>query len=195
MRAIFFDTETTGLPDWKEPSDAPQQPHIVQLAARLVDLETQKEVASMNVICAPNGWGIPPELTAIHGISEEYARQVGVEEKKALVLFHDMWAVADFRVAHNESFDRRIIRIALKRYGGHLPEHVHNLWKEGSAECTMKMSHEIMGGKWPKLAEAYQHFFGVAPPGQHTAIGDVDACQAIYFKLTEGNKADGTTTT
>jgi DNA polymerase III subunit epsilon len=32
---LFFDTETTGLPDFRAPSDAPQQPHLVQLACIL----------------------------------------------------------------------------------------------------------------------------------------------------------------
>ena len=36
--ALFYDTETTGLPDFKAPSEAQHQPHIVQLAALLVDL-------------------------------------------------------------------------------------------------------------------------------------------------------------
>nr|WP_299241463.1 hypothetical protein [uncultured Halomonas sp.] len=34
---LFFDTETTGLPDWKVPSDSEHQPHLVQLAAVLAD--------------------------------------------------------------------------------------------------------------------------------------------------------------
>ena len=35
--AIFYDTETTGIPLFSEPSEHPGQPHIVQLAACLVD--------------------------------------------------------------------------------------------------------------------------------------------------------------
>ena len=44
--AIFFDTETTGLPLFKEHSEHPSQPHIVQLAACLVDLDTRKTIAA-----------------------------------------------------------------------------------------------------------------------------------------------------
>jgi len=51
--ALAFDTETTGLPLFKEPSEHPDQPHIVQLAAVLVDLDTRRELASMDVIVKP----------------------------------------------------------------------------------------------------------------------------------------------
>ena len=47
---IFYDTETQGLPDFKAPSDAEHQPHIVQIACALVDCDARKTVASMDVI-------------------------------------------------------------------------------------------------------------------------------------------------
>ena len=41
--ALFYDTETTGLPLYDQPSDDPRQPHIVQVGAILVDLDTRKK--------------------------------------------------------------------------------------------------------------------------------------------------------
>lgn len=174
------------MPDWHKPSEGPQQPHIVQLAAALVDLDTQKTVASMDVIIKPDGWEIDPEAGAVHGITEHYAREVGVEEVKALMLFHDLWARSDFRVGFNEKFDARIIRIALKRFiPGHEAYHVD--WKLGKAECAMWAAKSVMGtGKWPTLGEAHLHFFGVVQPFAHSAMGDVLATKAIYFAINQG---------
>ncbi|WP_182340872.1 hypothetical protein [Comamonas koreensis] len=60
--ALAYDTETTGLPLFKEPSEHPDQPHIVQLGAILVDLNTRTTIASMDVIIRPDGWTIPDEV-------------------------------------------------------------------------------------------------------------------------------------
>jgi DNA polymerase-3 subunit epsilon len=158
-----------------------------------LEVETKKEISSMNVIVRPDGWSIPPELTAIHGISDAYAREVGVEEIKACILFMDLWKRADVRIAHNEKFDARILRIALKRF---LPPAApyHDEWKAGRSECTMKMAQHAMGvGKFPKLEEAYAHFFHAPPLNLHTAMGDVSACQSVYFALNQGVHSNGTT--
>lgn len=113
---LFYDTETTCLPLFNEPSEHPDQPHIVQLAAILVDPETRKTISSIDVIVRPNGWIIPKDVVAIHGITTEHAMDVGVGEKTALSMLLEMWrGPGRMRIGHNETFDARIIRIGLKR--------------------------------------------------------------------------------
>ena len=145
--ALFYDTETTGLPDFKAPSEADHQPHIVQLAALLVDLDTRQTIQSMDVIVRPDGWTIPDEVAAVHGITTEYAADVGIPERLAVEMFMDLWNNRN-RVAHNEQFDARILRIALMRHQGnifHSPsgKSVPDIWKEGRAECTARMATPI----------------------------------------------------
>ncbi len=191
--ALFYDTETTGLPLFKEPSEHPGQPHLVQLAALLVDLEMRSEIASMDVIVRPDGWIIPDEVSAIHGITTEHAHQVGVSEENALGLFMEL-AGRGLRVAHNETFDARIMRIALMRYCG---EKAADEWKERPAACTANLSLKRcalpptdrmkacgrFGHKTPKLSEAYRHFFGRDFENAHSAIADVKACRDVYFAI------------
>lgn len=45
-RVVFFDTETSSLPLFKLPSEHPDQPHIVQLGACLVDIDTRKVLST-----------------------------------------------------------------------------------------------------------------------------------------------------
>lgn len=183
---FFYDTETTGLPLWKEPSEAEGQPHIVQLAAKLVDSESRELIASMDVIIRPDGWTIPAEVIAVHGITNEHALAVGISEADALDHMFGLWQLAQTRIGHNESFDARIVRIASKRFAA--PELIED-WKEGQAECTGKITRPILqmepktrfGFKMPKLAEAYEYFTGKPLENAHNAMADVDACIAVYF--------------
>ena len=107
---LIYDTETTGIPVWSKPSGSEEQPHIVQLAALLVNMEAQKVIQSMNVIVRPDGWVIPQETIDIHGITNEHAAEVGVSEHLAMALFFALWAGHE-RIAHNTTFDNRIIQI------------------------------------------------------------------------------------
>ena len=181
--ALAYDTETTGLPLFKEPSEHPDQPHIVQLAACLVDIDTRKTIASMNVIVKPEGWTIPDDVAAIHGITTEHAMDVGISEPVALEMFLQLWSER-LRIGHNQSFDARIIRIAQMRHSFSLES--QEVWKAGQSECTCYMARphtKLDKNKLPKLGEAYQHFFDKPMEGAHTAMGDVDGCLAVYFAI------------
>lgn len=175
---LGYDTETTGLPVWKEPSGSVNQPHLVQLAAVLIDSVTKKVVQSMDVIIKPDGWVIPDEVAAIHGITTEKALAIGIPEKLALEMFLAMRGDAE-RVAFNKTFDQRIIRIAAKRY---LDEAAQNKWAiKEDHHCAMQMTRKDIGGKQPKLADAYHHYTGKELVDAHSAIADTKACMEVYF--------------
>lgn len=196
MIGLIFDTETTGLPLYAEPSDHPDQPHIAQIAAVLMDLDTRSVIASMDTLIKPTGWLIPPSVTQIHGISTEKATRFGVTEDVAVAMFMALHAAAEVRIAHNQPFDARIIRIALKRYRA--DEAMG--WSAAPAHCTMQMATPIMklppsermvaknrgGHKSPNLGEAYLHFTGRELKGGHRAMVDVQGCMEVYFAITQG---------
>ncbi|RAK01642.1 3'-5' exonuclease [Aliidiomarina maris] len=191
---LGFDSETTGLPVWGKPSGGDDQPHLVEIAGKLVDAETKEVLGQVNLIIKPNGWVIPDDVIKVHGITNEIAHEQGHDEKQALLDFLDLWKQADLRVAHNQSFDDRIIRIAIKRY---LNEEIADEWKNGAKACTGLLAKPIMqmppksrwGYKMPKLSEAYKHFMGKELEGAHRAMTDVDACLAVYFAITDQQEA------
>jgi DNA polymerase-3 subunit epsilon len=192
---IIFDTETTGLPDFKARSADPTQPHLVQLALLLFD-DAGVEIEHDCMIIRPDGWVIPEDTTAIHGISHERAMDAGIPEKDAAWLFLLWQARATLRVAHNESFDRRILRIALTRAG--IERDVIEATEARPSYCTCNAATPIVNlppsekmlaknMRMPKsasIAEATKHFFGEEIEGAHDALVDARACARLYFRLT-----------
>lgn len=195
--ALFYDTETTGLPLFKEPSEHPAQPHIVQLGAALVDLDTRTVRSTLDVIVRPDGWTIPDDVAAIHGISTDLAMSVGVPEAEAVGMLLAMWDRCAERIGHNESFDARILRIALMR---HFPTHegeacIADQWKAGKARCTQLISTPILKlpptdkmkragffkHKSANLSEAYEFFTGKKLEGAHSAMVDVLGCIEVFY--------------
>lgn len=183
MNILPFDTETSGIPDWKSPSDAEHQPHIVQLAA-VLHSEDDGDIDEMDVIVKPDGWVITPELTEIHGISHERAMDEGIPEIEALEQYLSLWERCDLRVAHNTTFDNRIIRIALKRF---MPDRIPDeVWKDKALYyCTLINARKVMRGplQGHTLGECYKHFTGNDLDGAHNAMVDTKACLEIYLAL------------
>ncbi|UZZ09003.1 3'-5' exonuclease [Ectopseudomonas mendocina] len=176
-----FDFETTGIPDWKQPSEAGHQPHIVEVAALLCDA-AGNIIDRYQAIVRPNGWEISPDMTAIHGISQEQAMDEGIPEIEALEGFLAIHARASIRAAHNATFDDRIARIAISRY--HSKELADSFKESTEKYCTCINSRAPVGlKKPPTLAEAFKHFTGEDLVEAHRAMPDALACARVYFAL------------
>lgn len=196
-KIVFYDTETTGLPDWKQPSDSEHQPHLVQIAAIQCDAETREVIQKFDLIIRPDTWKIYQEMTDIHGISHEKAMDVGITEYGAITMLFDM-CDGGMRVAHNRTFDQRIIRIGLKRYKS--PVEVIDAWAEkDNHECTMLQAKPIMqlppygryGYKNPRLEQAYEFFCGKElGESAHNALFDTEACMEVYWGIQDYNEKE-----
>ena len=191
---LVFDTETTGLPDWKLPSDHPGQPHLVEIAC-LVYTDGGQLRDEYHVLVKPDGWTIPDRAAEIHGISTERALDEGIPERLAVAQYHLMLRAARLRVAHNISFDDRLMRIAALRAGMTRPE-IEDL--EGRPSyCTCKAAAPIVNlpptakmlkagfnkPKAPNLTECFKHFFGEDLVGAHGALADAKACARVYYAM------------
>lgn len=198
MKVLFYDTETTGLPDWNKPSEDPCQPRVVQLCAELFDDEAGRVLHALNFIIQADGWTVPDEAAAVHGITTEIALSHGVPMRAVLPIFVSLWKQSDIRCAHNETFDMRMLRIEFMRDPGFDAEYADR-WKAGKAFCTQAKSTNVLnlpptprmiavGRKHPKspnLGEAYEFFTGKKLVNAHDAAVDVAACKAVYLALKE----------
>ncbi len=198
----FYDFETTGFPLWKKPSSDPGQPHIVQCAAVMVDAFARKVVNSFDLTVKPQGWEIPDEAAEVHGITTDLALEIGIPEYQILANLFAFHRIAALRIGHNQPFDARIMRIALKRFD--CSDDDAESWKAGESYCTQSKSTPIVkcppsekmkaagrhGHKTASLSEAYQHFFGKPFEGAHTAMADVLATMAVYWAIMDLGPAE-----
>ena len=191
---LFFDTETTGLPLWRDPSHDPRQPHLVQLAALLCE-DDGTDVETLSTLVNPRPRvRFEPQAVAAHGITPEKAAAEGCPPREALDKFFGMVRRAGLIVGHNVSFDCRIVRIATHRVYGRKWEPVvptYCTMKSATSICCIPHAQPRHAQDWkrPRPAEAIRHFFGEDLEGAHDALVDVIACRRIYFKLNERKAA------
>lgn len=194
MLALIFDTETTGFVKFKEPSVSTAQPSLVQLGMLLVDLESGKEHAAIDLIVYPSSWQVPQEAALVHGISQGIAERVGVNLDTAVNIFLDLVDVADIVVAHNIAFDKVVMERAVAMVNLANNEEVIDPFAGKELFCTMKTATPIVKKKskrplhaedykWPKLAECIQFFFNEELENAHSAIVDCRAAARVLIEL------------
>jgi len=185
MKTILaYKTETNGLPDWIAPSDASHQPHIVRLSAILFNAETKEKIDYFDVLVRPDGWSIPQEAINSHGITEEAAEKLGIDESAAIELFHKLLFEAGdevIRVTSNKYFNSRIIRIASKRF---LDEEKQQfLANKENHFCVGSMAKGFFNVKQISIDDAYSHFENDIESISETSLGDAEKAAKVYFAI------------
>lgn len=194
-RFAIYDTETTGLPIWKEPSEGANQPHLTDLCCILFSREGEV-IECMDALVKPDGWVIPQDVEELTGLSTDFLTINGIPEIEAVHMFGQVHKKADVRVAHNVSFDDRIMRIAIKRYFGDAPA---DRFKLKPVYCTanstknivkcppteaMKNSRFKNTFKTPNMQEALSFFYPGELIGEaHRARPDTEACAKVFFAM------------
>lgn len=183
---LFFDTETTGVPkNYKAPlTDLANWPRAVQIAWAIYD-SNGTETGAVEHLIRPDGFTIPAEVTAIHGITTAQALEKGIALTQALSEFWAAVQTAQTLVGHNISFDENILGAEFLRCK------MDNPIPSKPRICTMKASVNYCklpgtsGYKNPKLGELYKILFQTHIEQAHTALADVRATARCFFQLKE----------
>jgi DNA polymerase III epsilon subunit-like protein len=109
--------------------------------------------------------------------------QNGVDLKAVLTAITPDISNASVLVAHNMSFDEKILGAEFLRAG------YPNVVESKARRCTMQEATSYCrlpgryGHKWPTLAELHVTLFSTPFEGAHQALVDVRACARCYFEL------------
>lgn len=194
MTLLFFDTETSGLHDFKLPVNHPAQPHLVQMALLLTD-DTGEIKGEVNTLIRAERWDIEETAERVHGISKGATFNFGLSVSMAAKIFASYATLADKIVCHNIEYDKRVMQTTFFRLG--LPDYT----ERAEWFCTMlaytpilklpkKYPTDTDPYKWPRLEEVYTYLFHEPLTGAHDAMADIRATMKIYFKLQEGKEND-----
>ncbi len=181
---LFFDTETTGLPkNWKVPvSDLDNWPRMIQIAWILCD-EQGNRIEADDFIIQPENFTIPVEASRVHGISTEKAIEEGVKLEDVLQKFNAVVERADYIVAHNISFDEKIVGAEFLR------KQIPSDFNYKKQLCTMQAATNYCkirgpyGYKWPKLSELHIKLFGENFEEAHNAAADINATEKCFWEM------------
>lgn len=163
---LVFDTETSGLPNFKLDLDDPLQPYIVQLAFACLN-DDFKVISEFNCYIKHNvDFIIEAGAFDAHHITHDILNKYGVSIEVALSIFEEFASIADKVVAFNLKFDSMLLDIAASRLDSNRMLDVD--WKN-KGFCAMLASTDICkckykdprktGYKWPKLEEAYKFMY------------------------------------
>ena len=181
---LFFDTETTGLPrNYKAPvTDLNNWPRLVQLAFLLYD-DNGNKISAGDFIIKPDGFTIPSDASRIHGITTDRAKREGHPINHVLLNFKSLIEQAKYLVAHNMSFDEKIVGAEFLRNG------MQNMLTGKRKICTMEGTTEFCrlpgpyGYKWPKLSELHYKLFKTGFEEAHNAAVDIIATAKCFWEL------------
>lgn len=162
-RAIFYDTETTGI--------SAERDEIIEIAA--YDLERD---ATFEALINPNR-PIPPEATAVHKITDEM-----VADKPTFAEIGAQFAAfceGDIvLIAHNnDGFDKHFLHHSFKRHGINLPRWTYF----DTLKWARRYRPDLPRHSLQHLREAYN----IEANNAHRALDDVIILAEVYKRMTD----------
>lgn len=184
---LCFDCETTGILEkgmkWDE--DFLRFPRPVTMAWAFGDTEKHE-------IIRPQGWDIPTETVAIHGVTTEQADKEGKPFVEVVTEFLNDAEKYPLICAHNIYFDTSIIKAAIMALCPELSERAESALFKGKRIDTMRKTNKFVGarkengsGKFPTLEELFAKLFDGATFPAHNALEDVRALRKCLPPLVE----------
>lgn len=181
MIFLSLDLATTGLFN-----DGAPVPHIVGLAAAVFDDE--KVLSEINLLVRPpDGVEITEEVEKIHGIGHKLAARYGVPLRVALPMLTNMADTVSTVVSYGfESYDAKVIRAELARFGSQKP------FPRTGAEgiCVREIATSVCGIpgdsglKWPSLQTACMNVLS-KPLRDNSPKAHMRAAAALYRAFKE----------
>ena len=218
-RFLIFDVETNGLLPKSSKNGIPtpitDYPHILQLSYAIYDYSQKKVIKKYNAyIDIDDSVDIPEKVIEITGITRDICKEKGKPIAEVLEKFYEAYMFCQILVAHNITFDEKMISIELERNRPTLMkkspycfmtfnptyEEVHGIeryctMRKGTDLCNILVESKIEGRppnkKWPRLNELYAKLFdGETVNGLHDSMVDVLVCLRCYLKMRHGFQDD-----
>ena len=166
----FLDVETTGL--------SPRAARVCEVAA--VSYRNGEKLAELAELVNP-GCRIPPECTAVHGITDAMVKDrpgFAAVAPRLLGMLE-----GSYFVAHNAPFDRGFIEMELRRIGLHFPVPPHRVI-DTLALARKWTSRKFASNKLGNIAAD----LGIKADGWHRALADVEMTSKVFhsFLASEG---------
>ena len=162
-RVVVFDTETTGCTSYDE---------ICQIAAAeyVNGARTRTFARYICPTCEMN-----PFAEMVHGLSLDFLHEHGLEPEEAMRQFFEFVGDDVLLVAHNATFDMRMVRQECRKFGlAYAPQ--------GVETCdTLALSRRLR----PELSSHRLSFLvdvlGIDGVNSHDALDDALACAGVFF--------------
>lgn len=181
MCVLIFDVETGGLfargANYKNLEEFDKS-RLISMCWLLVQGDS---IIEQSYFVIKPTFSISQESTAIHGITNEYAREHGIDINIVLDKFYESLKKAHVICAHNISFDEQIMKSEFFRAN---KKSALSEFKNKHQICTMMKGRLFMKvRKYPKLSELYKYLYNEDLTNAHNALDDTKHCYKCYIKL------------
>ena len=164
-RVVVFDTETTGCTTYDE---------ICQIAAAEYEHGELSRTFARYICptCEMN-----PFAEMVHGLSLDFLHEHGLEPEEAMRQFFEFVGDDVLLVAHNATFDMRMVRQECRKFD--LPFESHGVETCDTLALSRRLHPDLPSHKLSYLIGALD----IDGVNSHDALDDALACAGVFFRL------------